>query len=142
MVLSLSNTSVHAVISPGSACNPATLGQALNLGFTTNQFGVSNPGTSSFFVVCPIHRQSDGIFDTVFVGAELTDPTGGEIDCVVRLAEPDNANLNAFPLTLTRGTAGYEQTNIAITIESGFDVNGTIVCALEPGETIIWYALD
>ena len=55
-------SSAQAENTAGSNCAPATLPQALNLNFTTNQFGVVNPlgNSSSFFVVCPIVHEADG----------------------------------------------------------------------------------
>jgi len=142
LVALMSFSQAHAVISPGSACAPATLGQALNLGFTTNQFGVSNPGPGSFFVVCPIHAEEDDTYSRVYVGMEYTSASGGTTNCAIRLADFDNDDLNGVPLTISSGSAGYRQASADITIFVGNQTNSTIVCPLQAGETLIWYGLD
>ncbi|MEH6515088.1 MAG: hypothetical protein V7742_00290 [Halioglobus sp.] len=131
-----------AELNGGAACMPATLGQALNRGFTTNQFGVTNPGTSGFFVVCPLTASSSDAYTRAFVGMEYTAVSGGTTNCVVRLSQYDNSSLNAVGLTVTRGSAGYAQNLAFITYTQDQQTNASIVCPLQPGETLIWYGTN
>ena len=138
-------SSAQAENTAGSNCAPATLPQALNLNFTTNQFGVVNPlgNSSSFFVVCPIVHEADGtLYDAVAVRGNFESPTGGDIECAIRINNSGAPFTDITNITLSRASAG---TAIGFgDPENPFswnnDGNNTVICALEPGQSIQFVA--
>lgn len=142
LIALMSFSPAQADVSPGSNCMPATLGQAVALGFTTNQNGVANPGPGSFFVVCPLEYDLNETYDQVFVGIIYSSASGGTTNCIVRFTDFLNDVTSALPLVVSSDVAGPASSSVAATNFSVQDTtNSTIVCPLQPGETLNFYAL-
>ena len=114
------------------------------MNFTTNQFGVVNPlgNSSSFFVVCPIVHEADGtLYNNIGVRGNFESPTGGDIECAIRINNSGAPFTDITNITLSRASAG---TAIAFGAPDPFswNINGnnTVICALEPGQSIQFVA--
>lgn len=125
----------------GSTCRAANLNQALQ-GIGTDQSGIKNNATNSFFVVCPLTLENTGS-DEDYTNAQievLFPSGGGEMTCVFRF-EFVGGSFQSFSMPMM----STNQRHVAIAgppLPPAVDVsatpNGTVVCPLDPGEGIAW----
>lgn len=121
----------------GTTCMAANLTQALK-GIGWSQAGVVNNATSSFFVVCPMLWGSNT--QTAFrMGASF--PGSGTVECTVRLQHHTTGSYTGATFTVSSGqNTGNPNNGINGVSQLDFTNvrNGTVVCALDPGEGIEW----
>ena len=127
----------------GMNCEAANLTQALQ-GLGKSQRGVQNNNpNASFFVVCPIDRNTfSSVATNVFVGA--TFPGSGSVECTVR-------SQNWLSAAFTISSFTVDSANFTGDPNTGYDfiqfsfpnggTNSTVVCALGPGEGIQWIGI-
>lgn len=150
---SVATSDYHSI--SGVACQPANLGQALNLGMQWNQINVLNPnppGGPSFFVTCPVQFDEGTNFDggqpgglhDIYVFLDKP-PTTGNVTCTAFRYDHSTGPNNAasafnFARTVSR-TATVSSVNAVRLILSDVG-SGTIdaltdyfvvLCALPPG---------
>lgn len=138
----------------GANCKAANLNQATQLRW--DQFGVFNPSTTPYFVVCALQRDqpallTENLASGATIGAMITgvfDPgAGGPISCTWRVTDANLAtntlSFNGFAQTINDPTPGgaarrVANANINLTTDNPArnDLWSTVVCALPPNTGI------
>ena len=145
--LLLSNSIVYAQTSSGAACQPANLSQAISRNYSVSQFGVTNNGTLPFFVACPISVDIDNNHVGAFVSFDFTNSAGNNIGsvttCLLRAIDVFDGSFAAIAIPVDNtGTFEVSAGTIDDTVfVPGATANSTIVCPLQPGETLTSYGL-
>lgn len=157
MKISLKHSTIYAVLllglagtSPGlgqeetvisgSSCNGANLNQALK-GLGTNQFGITNNGSQSFFVVCPIDGLNFVLYDR-FVMTATFPASGGDMTCVLRFQNFTTGSFTAFMLNISSTGTRASDSRLFGPIDVDADPNTSVVCPLDPGEGVEFLALE
>ena len=130
----------------GSACESANLGQALQ-GMSWSQLGVTNNNTAgkSFFVICPVPRNNAEAIDTLGGSIQVIAAEDGSVECIWRARNPTTGSQQSATITVTE-PVGNTNKNAFFDL-AGMDTDTgnrhySIVCALDPGETIAGYRVD
>ena len=141
----LTPTAVNAsLFGSGTKCEAANLNQAL-AGIGWSQAGVRNNATTPFFVVCPMDW--DYFSPTTNLAHVLATFPGntGAVDCIARAQLLSGAYTSAsFTVNAGNGGIGADRGVDAKSIDFSGALNGTVVCALDPGEGIeaVWPGFD
>ena len=126
------------VVMPGGACSSPNLQQALSGQMGQDQFGVTNNGTGSFFVVCPIPVEAGKSYASMEYHAQF--PSGsGSMACVFRAIN----NEETVVFHIATATNNFNNASVDFTaISANSRPNMTVVCPLLSGEKLQWYFVE
>ena len=145
LLLSTNNVMAFDSITSGSACQPANMKQGLNRNYAVSQFGAANNGTDlSFYVICPLTFDSALEYTTVVFAIDYKNSIGAVGDetlCIFREADAANDNLGAISISTTNNGVVNAGVGFIDSATNEFGANLTLVCPLQPGETLTVYGV-